>query len=137
MSFATSNWPTLNEITAQWNTTIDRQTAVNTTQYAADPTDTFLQLVEKLKAGFNVSFADYLGRQVAYEFIPGPMGGINTTFSGVANLTSFIDYEMPFPILQYNEIDTFDPTYFELQFPTPNATIVSCSNPISHDLTRK
>ncbi|KAE8446162.1 hypothetical protein EG329_012535 [Mollisiaceae sp. DMI_Dod_QoI] len=110
VSFATSNWPTTAEITAQWHANISRLDGVtNTTQYAATSTDIFEQITMKLKAGFNVSTANYLGRAFAYEFIPGPVGGIATTFSGVTNLSSFLDHEMPFPILQYNEIDTFDP----------------------------
>ncbi|KAF4625054.1 hypothetical protein G7Y89_g13113 [Cudoniella acicularis] len=81
------------------------------------------QIAAKHQAGFNISVADYLGRIFGYEFIPGPVGGLGITFSSAINQTKFIDHETPFPIIQYNEIDTFDPVFFDLQFPTGNATI--------------
>lgn len=63
------------------------------------PSDIFKQISVKLKAGFTISFADYLGRSLTYEFVQDLVGGIETKYSSVTNQTSFIDHEMPFPIL--------------------------------------
>ncbi|CZR59108.1 uncharacterized protein PAC_09000 [Phialocephala subalpina] len=69
------------------------------------PSDIFKQISVKLKAGFTISFADYLGRSLTYEFVQGLVGGIETKFSS------------------YNKIDTFDPGFFWLQFLTYDAAI--------------
>lgn len=125
MSFAINNFPTADEILSLWQPQISRTTVVgNTSQYAATSTDIFKQIAPKLKAGFLVRIADYLGRAFSYQFVPGPTGGMGKSFSSVAELRKFRDYEMPFPIIHYNEIDDDDVEFFGVDIPNINATIV-------------
>lgn len=39
------------------------------TKHRATAAKILEQLIPKFKAGFNVSFADYLGREISYEFV--------------------------------------------------------------------
>ncbi|KAE9368889.1 lysophospholipase [Stipitochalara longipes BDJ] len=125
MSFATNNFPTADEILSLWQPQISRTDGVsNTSQYAPTSSDIFKQIAPKLEAGYLVSIvADYLGRAFSYQFVPGPTGGLGTTFSGVADLSKFRDHEMPFPIIHYNEIDDNDAEFFGLDVPNTNATM--------------
>jgi len=128
MSFAVSGFPTADEILVQWQPQINRLEGVaNTSNYAATSTDIFKQMAPKFKADFMIGIADYLGRAFSYEFVPGPTGGLGVTFSSVVNQSKFIDHEMPFPIIEYNEIDNDDAMFFGLNVPNSNATIVRFS----------
>lgn len=125
LSFATHNFPTADEILTLWQPQIDCLFGVtNNSQYAVNSAVIFEQLAAKFKKGFLIGIADYLGRAFSYEFIPGPTGGLGTTFSGVTALSKFRDHKMPFPIIHYNEIDDGDAQFFGLDVPKANATIV-------------
>ena len=119
------DFPTIDELVANWHVQINSLEATNTTAYAADPTTLVEQIAKKYEAGFNISFPDYLGRAVAYEFIPGANGGLNVTFSSHVNSAKFVAHQMAFPILQTGEITAGDATYFNVSEPTANSTIVS------------
>lgn len=127
MSIALHDFPTVDELVASWHVDINRENATTDTEYAASFTTLFEDLGAKAKAGFNVSFADYLGRALAYEFIPGADGGLATTFSDLASLSKFRSHDMPFPIIQMVEIDEDDVEYFGLQLPHTNANLVRFS----------
>lgn len=127
MSIALNNFPTVDELVQSWHADINRENATTDTKYAADPTTLFEDLGAKAKAGFNVSIADYLGRALAYEFIPGADGGLAATFSDVALQSKFKSHDMPFPIIHMVEIDEDDVEYFGLQLPSSNATLVRLS----------
>ena len=80
---------------------------------------------DEIEAGFNASVADYFGRAWGYEYIAGSPGGINGTFSGVANLSNFVQHQMPLPIILLNEMADDAVEYFGVQIPFANATTVS------------
>ena len=133
VSFTTNNFPTADDILEIWQPQFNRLLPINgtppansTVQYLTIP-QAFKDLYAKSEAGFQVGIPDYLGINSGYEFLSGPNGGIGVTFSGVVNQSKFISHDMPFPIIQYVDIDKYDPTYFGLQTPSSNATIVSDS----------
>lgn len=136
MSIALNDFPTVDELVESWHVDINRENATTDTEYAASPTTLFKDLAAKAKAGFNVSIADYLGRALAHEFIPGADGGLAATFSDVALQSKFQSHDMPFPIIHMVEIDEDDVEYFGLQLPHPNANLVRFSEQRSrHGLT--
>lgn len=126
LSFPSNNWPTADEILSDWYPPIDRLTGVtNSTPHAETSTAIFEDLAAKAKAGFNISTDDYFGRAWGNEFLPGPNGGLNLTLSGLVNQSKFIAHQMPFPIVQLNEVTSIDVQYYNLSVPPVNATIVS------------
>ena len=50
-------------------------------------------------AGFNTSITDIWGRALSQQFLEAGDGGENMTWSGIRDLDSFKDHEMPFPIV--------------------------------------
>lgn len=124
LSFALYNFPTADQILSDWMPQIDRLNGVtNNSQYVETPATIFGDMAAKLRKGFNISTADYFGRQYSLEFIPGAYGGVNTTLSSLQNVSNFVTHQMPFPLIQAIEILPTDPTYFGLQIPKPNASI--------------
>lgn len=67
---------------------------------------------EKQKAGFNVSITDLWGRALAYHFAPGTTDdnyfstdaahGVGYQFSDIAQQPSFVNHNMPFPLVVAN-----------------------------------
>lgn len=125
MSFSINNFPTADEILDIWQPQINRNYAKKTTKFAATPEDIFTQVIPKLEAGFNLTFADYEGRVVSYEFVGGTLGGIDRTFSSVTNVQKFKNHQMPMPLVDISEVVPSDQTIFGLPIPAFNATIVS------------
>ena len=82
ISIALNDFPTVDELVKSWHVDINRENPTTDTEYAASPITLFKDLATKAKAGFNVSIADYLGRALIYELIPGADGGLAATFSG-------------------------------------------------------
>lgn len=124
-SFAVNNFPTADEIVDIWRPEISRLDVDDSTQYAANSSDIFLQLSEKAEAGFNISVADYLGRAWAYEFVPGANGGLGSTFSSIAKLEKFLNHQMPYPIIQLGAITAADQEIMGLRVPEATDPIVS------------
>lgn len=50
-------------------------------------------------AGFNTSITDIWGRALSQQFLESNDGGENMTWSGIRDLNSFKDHDMPFPIV--------------------------------------
>ena len=125
LSFATSNFPTADEILELWQPQIDRSTATKNTEHAATFDSMFLDIADKAKAGFKVSIADILGRTTGYEFVAGPKGGLNVTLSSIVNETKFKEWQMPFPIIQISQIVGSSPEALGIQLPSYNSTLVS------------
>ncbi|GKZ23625.1 hypothetical protein AbraIFM66951_009902 [Aspergillus brasiliensis] len=124
VSFPSFNFPTADEIVNYWKPEIDRMfTVTNTTADAATGEVMFEQIATKYLAGFEVGIGDYMGRGYAYEFIPGPSGGLNTTFSGIRNLSNFINHQMPMPIIHLAAVEPEDAEYYDLLVPPSNGTI--------------
>ena len=69
MSFATHNFPDIDRMVESWRLTENPVDAPKTTHHLATPETLLEQIYHKLKAGFNVSFAEFLGRALSYEFV--------------------------------------------------------------------
>ncbi|OJZ83665.1 hypothetical protein ASPFODRAFT_140016 [Aspergillus luchuensis CBS 106.47] len=124
VSFPSYNFPTADEIVDYWKPEIDRfLTVTNTSAEAATEVVMFEQIAAKHMAGFEIGISDYLGRGFAYEFIPGQSGGLNTTFSGIRNLSNFINHQMPMPIIHLASVEPEDAEYYDLLVPPSNGTI--------------
>lgn len=85
----------------------------------------FVDLGQKVAAGFNVSTADFLGRDFAYELLPGPRGGLNATWSSIANQSKLLSHQFPLSMVQANALEVDDPVFFGYQIPLANSTFVS------------
>ncbi|KAG9793246.1 Lysophospholipase 1 [Exophiala dermatitidis] len=123
MSLSTYNFPSINDLVANWHTDIDRSTA-NNTVYAANTTSLFMDVAAKYEAGFNVSVPDYLGRSFSYEFLPPPNGGLNITLSSITNLSNFKNHSMPMPLFQANRLTDDDIEFFGIKVPYGNSSII-------------
>ncbi|OJJ42302.1 hypothetical protein ASPZODRAFT_125778 [Penicilliopsis zonata CBS 506.65] len=124
VSFTAHNFPTADEIVDYWKPEIDRIYNVeNTTADAATEVTMFEQIATKFEAGFDVGVSDYLGRAYAYEFIPGEEGGLNTTYSGIRQLSKFLSHEMPMPIIHLAEVGSGDLEYDGLWVPQANRSL--------------
>lgn len=129
MSLATYNFPTVNDMVADWHTDIDRLfNQPNNSIYAANATSLFADIAAKFEAGFDVSVSDYLGRGFGYEFLPPPNGGLNVTLSSVRNLSNFENYSMPMPIFQAARLTEDDIEFFGFKVPYANASLVCQSS---------
>ncbi|KZF25785.1 hypothetical protein L228DRAFT_266236 [Xylona heveae TC161] len=125
VSFPAFDFPTVDDIVNSWFPEIDRLNGVtNSTPHASPPDQIFESIAEKAEAGFNVTFADFFGRVLGYEFLPGQNGGLNVTWSSIVNMTKFKHYEVPFPIIQLATIEPNNPQAFGVQIPTKNNTIL-------------
>lgn len=136
-SFALNGYPPIEDLVATWHVDINRFSATNISEYAATPYDYFNQTLPKMYAGFNYTTADYLGRAFAYEYIPGVDGGLNETYSSIADLDSFKQFAGPFTILQANSLNRDSPVEFGLYVPRENSTIVGSETTFIYDTDRK
>lgn len=57
------------------------------------------ELVEKNVAGFPTTLTDVWGRLLSFQLLQGTNGGVDTTLSGVAALSNFTSYAVPFPVI--------------------------------------
>lgn len=128
MSFLPNGYPTADEIVKIWHPDILRPSTTDSTINAANSTSIFTDLAAKFKAGFPVTIADYFGRAWAYEFIPGPHGGVDRTFSSYVDIPAFKNHEAPFPILHMSTIKPGDAYFGQFQMAFENATTVSRSS---------
>ncbi|KAJ9641659.1 hypothetical protein H2204_002721 [Knufia peltigerae] len=124
MSLATYNFPTVNDMVANWHTDIDRLfNQPNNSMYAANDTVIFEDIGAKFQAGFDVGVSDYLGLGFGYEFLPPPNGGLNVTLSSVRNLSNFVNHSMPMPIFQAARLTDDDIKFFGFKVPYANASL--------------
>lgn len=72
MSLATQNFPTIEQIIADWHVNQSDTHSEKNTRYGATPAELFKQIIPKHEAGFNVSIMDMLGRGLGYEFVGRP-----------------------------------------------------------------
>nr|POF02220.1 lysophospholipase 3 [Quercus suber] len=123
MSLATNDFPEIDDMVASWHLDEDPTFSPNTTKHRASVMTIFEQIYTKFEAGFNVSFADYLGRDLGYEFVAGPNGGLLTALSGITKLKNFDTHEMPFPLFQSAQAKRSDPMAYGILEPDFNATL--------------
>lgn len=119
LSTTVSDGVPIHQLVEDWMVNISRFSANNYSPYAVPYTALFEQIAGKAEAGFNVSVSDFLGRAFAYEFFPQ-----NTTFSSVTGQSTFLNYEIPFPILVTAGMNTSTRTEDGLYYPTEHAAKV-------------
>ena len=129
MSLAEYDFPAIDELVKNWYPNISVLELQDDTKHTESAETIFKKdLAAKAKAGFDISWADFFGRAVGYQFVPGTNGGLAATFSDVVSKSKFKDHEMPFPIVQLNELDPFDPLFHGLPLAPSNANIVRTLN---------
>jgi lysophospholipase len=82
--------------------------------YAAVSTD----IGSKGAAGYPPTLADPWGRLLSYQLPYGLDGGVSDTLSGIAGLSNFTSFSVPYPVITARGVKTFDGEYL----PGPNAT---------------
>jgi lysophospholipase len=82
-TLASNNFPTIAELAVAWNPTVSIYTGPNASNVNEYYQTIFEEVGAKAEQGFNVSLSDVLGRLFSQEFVQGPNGGINKTFSDV------------------------------------------------------
>ena len=130
VSFPAHDWPTADEIVNYWQPEIARPSAGTSTMYAPNSTSIFRDIAAKFKADFPVTTADYFGRVWSYEFLPGPHGGVDMTFSGLVDMPAIKQHQAPLPILHMSMISPNDTTFYGLQVPFENASTVRKYAPV-------
>lgn len=86
-TLAGNNYPTLEELVPQWNSTVNPFTGANLSNFNGYYTNLFEALGQKAEQGFNVSLSDLLGRIFSAEFLLGNNSGISKTFSDIQVLS--------------------------------------------------
>lgn len=128
VSFPAHDWPTADDIIKYWQPQITRPSSTNSTKYTANTTSIFNDLAAKFEAGFPITTADFFGRAWSYEFVPGPHGGVEPTFSGLIDISAIKNHQAPLPILHMTSIAADDTIFYGLQIPFENASSVSKNN---------
>jgi lysophospholipase len=57
------------------------------------------EILGKEAAGYRTTLTDPWGRLLSYQLLSGAYGGVSTTLSSVAGLSSFTTYSVPFPVI--------------------------------------
>lgn len=123
-SYALHNYPAIDDLVTTWHIEVNRFAATNDSEFAAMPATYFKEIYPKAEAGFNVSVSDFLGRGFGYQFLPGKYGGLNLTWSSIAELSKFKNHSGPMPILQTSSLNKSSLVEEGLYAPLENATIV-------------
>jgi lysophospholipase len=123
-AYAGTGFPLTDALVEYFQPQINRFNATINNTHEAAVQSIFLDVVDKAKAGFNVSIADFMGRLVSYEFVPGPRGGLNATMSGIKDLHAFENHQMPLPIIQITQVTDRDPVQLGIRVPTNSSPIV-------------
>ncbi|KZO93396.1 FabD/lysophospholipase-like protein [Calocera viscosa TUFC12733] len=128
VSYSVSSFPTSSALITAWDPEIDPYYRGDNASAINDYEEViFEQIGEKAEAGFPVSLADYLGRALSSETIPGPGYGVNVTWSGVASLPAFKNFSIPFPIVENVVVDPNSPSYAGVLIPQANSTIIEAT----------
>lgn len=119
-SLAGNNWPTVSSLRDElWETGLEDSLLIPDNLLVAAAYDKVANdLIDKAKAGFEVTLTDPWGRLLAYQLLDGSDGGVATTLSGVQENSNFTDYNVPFPIITSLGVKT---SYGDCT-PGPNAT---------------
>ena len=80
---AANNFPTVQQLIPQWNTTIPGFLGPNLTNPVPYFQQIFGELVPKLQAGFTITMTDLIGRMFSQYYISGYESGINKTYSDI------------------------------------------------------
>lgn len=114
MSIALNDYAPISELVKSWHVDVSRMDSEEYTPWTAPLSSFFETIVPKAEAGYNVSAADLLGRLFAYEFVP----GVNRTFSSVADLPGFRQFEGPMPLLLSTSVNSSSRVVNGLYLPT-------------------
>lgn len=100
-SIAGNNYPTVSSLSASlWNTAFANGLLHPDANNPLNPlTNLLLDLTSKITNGFAATLVDAYGRLLGYMLLNANDGGRATTLSGIAKLSSFTDYDVPYPIM--------------------------------------
>jgi lysophospholipase len=124
LSMPLYGFPTVDEITKSWKPWLERFVVKHNSNHAETDKRIFEEIAEKAKAGFNVSLADFFGRDFAWEFVPGERGGIETTVSSITRMEGFKNFSMPMPMSVVSEVLPGDDEYFGLKVPPVDGSAI-------------
>jgi lysophospholipase len=82
-TLAANNYPTIEQLVPQWNTTVDQFTGPDSSNVEQYFGSRFAEIAPKLEQGFNVTLSDLLGRLFSQYYIAGPQSGISKTWSDI------------------------------------------------------
>jgi lysophospholipase len=111
-SYAFHNFAPIDDVVKTWDTEINQGAYKNFTKF-------FKEVAPKYEAGYNISVMDVLARSFAYQFLPGADGGLETTWSSIAELSNFRNFSGPMPLLQTSSIVCGDPSAYGVFEPRP------------------
>jgi lysophospholipase len=126
-TLAANDYPTVAELAVAWNPTANIFTGPNVSNINNYYANIFQTIAAKAEVGFNVSLADVIGILFAKEFILGPNGGINKTFSDIQNYNNYNNFSQGLAPMRILKVNDSTSSYDGIYIPTSNATIVSPS----------
>ena len=120
-SFAGNNYPTVSSLkTGLWTQAFEDSLLLpsfllSAAAYAAVTDD----ILAKQAAGFPPTLTDPYGRLLSYQLLYGTDGGVTDTLSGLTGESNFTSFNVPYPIIVSNGVETYQGTCL----PPANATI--------------
>lgn len=125
VGLATYDFLDADSVLNYWQPELNRYNQTNNTEYAATQESMFGDLVAKFEAGFLPTAPDIFGRFWGYTFNAPPQAGDNLTWAGIKNMPAFQNFTMPCPIVEMCSLEAGDVSYYGLEIPSPNYTLVS------------
>ena len=110
-SFAANDWPTISSLqTGLWEQAFFESLLVPGLLLDAGPayTQVVADIVAKEAAGFPPTLTDPWGRLLSYQLLYGADGGVADTDSGLADLSNFTSFNIPYPIITAIGVPTPD-----------------------------
>ena len=110
-SFAANDWPTISSLqTGLWEQAFFESLLVPGLLLGAGPAyaQVVADIVAKEAAGFPPTLTDPWGRLLSYQLLYGPDGGVADTDSGLAQLSNFTNFNIPYPIITAIGVPTPD-----------------------------
>ncbi|KAF2091721.1 lysophospholipase [Saccharata proteae CBS 121410] len=93
-----NNWTTISELRDNLWTTAFEETLIGYEGIGGE-LKIKADITAKDDAGFDTTLTDPWGRLLSYQLLEGSDGGVATTLSGVADVSNFTSYGVPFPII--------------------------------------
>ncbi|GAB7339794.1 hypothetical protein MBLNU457_6343t1 [Dothideomycetes sp. NU457] len=119
-SIAGNNWTTISNLRDSLWEDAFQDSPILPSNYTAGIAyaEILIELDSKNDAGFPTTIVDPYGRLLSYQLLLGPLGGVSTTMSGLAQADNFTNHNVPFPIITsiYVDPDQCDPMNNNTQF---------------------
>lgn len=105
-SFIASDDSTISSLVETWkpafaNGLFDPEGSNSSAVFASINVD----IAAKKAAGFKGTFADAWSRLLSLQLLPGDNFGVSNTLSKIAQLSSFVEHEIPYPIITAQNVD--------------------------------